>query len=58
MPLDNAGFFSLLTYSWVSPFMMKSYRQGLQAEDIPLVSTSDSCDHSSQRFLNENLKHI
>ena len=50
MPLDNAGFFSFLTYNWVTPYMMQSYKQGLKPEDIPLCSTQDSCDHSAQRF--------
>ena len=50
MPLDRAGFFSFITYSWVTRYMKLSYKQGLKAEDIPLCSTADSCDHSAQRF--------
>ncbi|XP_046462037.1 ATP-binding cassette sub-family C member 5-like isoform X1 [Daphnia pulex] len=49
MPLDQAGFFSYLTFSWVGPYMTKAYRYGLQPEDVPLCSTRDGCDHCAQR---------
>ena len=49
MPLDRAGFFSYITFSWVGRYMRKAYKDGLKAEDIPLCSTTDGCDHCAQR---------
>lgn len=49
MPLDQAGFFSFITYDWLTPYMKQSYKHGLQAENVPVCSTKDRCDHSSQR---------
>ena len=52
MPLDNAGLFSFLTFSWVTPYMKMAYHYGLKAEDVPLISSSDSCEYTAQRYLN------
>ena len=48
-PLDKAGLFSFMSYSWMTPFMKRAYENGLKPEDIPLCSALDSCDHSAQR---------
>ena len=48
--MDGAGFFSYITYSWITSFMRKAYKTGLKAEDIPLCATQDSCDYSAQRL--------
>lgn len=50
MPLDNAGLFSFLTFSWVTPYMKMAYHYGLKAEDVPLISSSDSCEYTAQRI--------
>lgn len=49
MPLDRAGFFSFVTYSWLTKYMTRAYERGLSREDIPLCSTKDSCDHAAER---------
>lgn len=51
IPLDQANFFSYITFSWVGRYIRKAYRRGLQPDDIPLCSTRDGCDHCSQRCL-------
>jgi hypothetical protein len=56
--LDQAGFFSYLTFSWVGPYMTKAYRYGLQPEDVPLCSTRDGCDHCAQRYIDLKLDLI
>ncbi|XP_057372866.1 ATP-binding cassette sub-family C member 5-like [Daphnia carinata] len=50
MPLDKVGFFSYITFSWVSRYMKQAYRYGLQPEDVPLCSTQDGCEHCAQRL--------
>ena len=54
MPLDNAGLFSFLTFSWVTPYMQMAYRYGLKAEDVPLISSNDSCEYAAQRYSNKS----
>lgn len=49
MPLDRAGLFSFITYSWLTKYMKRAYEHGLKKDDIPLCSTKDSCDHAAQR---------
>ncbi len=50
MPLDRAGLFSFITYSWLTKYMKRAYKQGLKRDDIPLCSTKDSCDNAAQRY--------
>lgn len=50
MPLDRAGIFSVITYSWLTKYMNRAYEHGLRREDIPLCSSKDSCAQSAQRF--------
>jgi hypothetical protein len=50
MPLDRAGLFSFITYSWLTKYMKRAYKQGLKRDDIPLCSTKDSCENAAQRY--------
>ncbi|XP_046652903.1 ATP-binding cassette sub-family C member 5-like [Daphnia pulicaria] len=50
MPLDRAGLFSFITYSWLTKYMKRAYKQGLKRDDIPLCSTKDSCENAAQRL--------
>ncbi|WJX31534.1 Canalicular multispecific organic anion transporter 2 [Trifolium repens] len=39
---SNAGFFSILTFSWMSPLITLGSKKTLDHEDLPLLSTNDS----------------
>uniref|UniRef100_A0A8C6Z130 ATP-binding cassette sub-family C member 5 n=1 Tax=Nothoprocta perdicaria TaxID=30464 RepID=A0A8C6Z130_NOTPE len=49
-PMDDAGLFSSVTYSWLSPLMMKGYRHSVTADSLPLLSYYDSADPNIKRF--------
>jgi hypothetical protein len=55
MPLDSAGFFSMITYSWLTRYMKLAYQQGLKQEDIPLCCHKDHCEDAVQRLVDYNL---
>jgi ABC-type multidrug transport system fused ATPase/permease subunit len=38
----NAGFFSIFTFSWISPLLSVGHKKTLDLEDIPTVDKSDS----------------
>uniref|UniRef100_A0A1B6DRZ0 ABC transmembrane type-1 domain-containing protein n=1 Tax=Clastoptera arizonana TaxID=38151 RepID=A0A1B6DRZ0_9HEMI len=48
--LDEAGFFSFITYSWMNRFMFKAYKKGFSFDDIPEPSSYDTCDYNAQRL--------
>ncbi|KAK2719862.1 hypothetical protein QYM36_005364 [Artemia franciscana] len=50
MPLDKAGFFSFMTFSWMWKFIKIAYERGLEPNDLPVCSQLDSCEYNSQRF--------
>ncbi|TKY46997.1 ABC transporter C family member 3 [Spatholobus suberectus] len=39
---SNAGFFSILTFSWISPLITLGNEKTLEHEDLPLLATDDS----------------
>ncbi|KAL2322775.1 hypothetical protein Fmac_027154 [Flemingia macrophylla] len=39
---SNAGFFSILTFSWISPLIILGNEKTLDHEDLPLLATDDS----------------
>ncbi|RZB51172.1 ABC transporter C family member 3 isoform C, partial [Glycine soja] len=39
---SNAGFFSILTFSWISPLITLGNEKTLDHEDLPLLATDDS----------------
>jgi len=39
---SNAGFFSILTFSWMTPLIALGNKKTLDHEDLPLLSTNDS----------------
>ncbi|KAF7824758.1 ABC transporter C family member 3-like isoform X1 [Senna tora] len=41
-PYSNAGFFSILTFSWVGPLIAAGKRKTLDLEDIPELASCDS----------------
>jgi len=46
----NAGFFSVLTFSWISPLIALGNEKTLNHEDIPLLGTGDSAYGIFQTF--------
>ncbi|XP_034796002.1 ATP-binding cassette sub-family C member 11 [Pan paniscus] len=49
-PLDNAGLFSYLTMSWLTPLMIQSLRNRLDENTIPPLSVHDASDKNVQRL--------
>ncbi|PNJ62440.1 ABCC11 isoform 5 [Pongo abelii] len=49
-PLDNAGLFSYLTVSWLTPLMIQSLRNRLDENTIPPLSVHDASDKNVQRL--------
>ncbi|KAK6629679.1 hypothetical protein RUM43_003497 [Polyplax serrata] len=50
LAIDDAGLFSLITFSWLSKYIYKAYKKGLTKNDIPKCSPLDSCDLNAQRL--------
>ncbi|CAJ2639980.1 unnamed protein product [Trifolium pratense] len=50
---SNAGFFSILTFSWMSPLITLGSRKTLDHEDLPLLSTNDSAYGTFSTFKNK-----
>ncbi|KAL4696147.1 hypothetical protein H8957_001620 [Semnopithecus entellus] len=49
-PLDDAGLFSYLTMSWLTPLMIQSLRNRLDENTIPPLSVHDASDKNVQRL--------
>ncbi|XP_011923617.1 PREDICTED: ATP-binding cassette sub-family C member 11 [Cercocebus atys] len=49
-PLDDAGLFSYLTMSWLTPLMIQSFRNRLDENTIPPLSVHDASDKNVQRL--------
>uniref|UniRef100_A0A8C9VHA9 ATP-binding cassette sub-family C member 5 n=1 Tax=Scleropages formosus TaxID=113540 RepID=A0A8C9VHA9_SCLFO len=50
-PVDNAGLFSFMTFSWMTPLVVRAYRQGqLFLEDIWDVSRWESSEVNRNRY--------
>ncbi|XP_024938073.1 multidrug resistance-associated protein 5 isoform X5 [Cephus cinctus] len=50
MPIDNVGLFSFITFSWLSKYMWKAFRQGITLKDLPAVSPYDGCEYNGKRL--------
>ncbi|RZF41687.1 hypothetical protein LSTR_LSTR011622 [Laodelphax striatellus] len=50
LDVDSAGLLSFITFSWLSKYMYRAYRKGLDLDDIPEGSPYDSCDYNCQRL--------
>ena len=48
-PLDDAGLFSYLTLSWLSPLMVRGLRRSLDEDNIPQLSVHDAADKNAKR---------
>ncbi|XP_043293739.1 ATP-binding cassette sub-family C member 11 isoform X3 [Cervus canadensis] len=49
-PLDDAGLFSYLTLSWLSPLMVRGLRRCLDENNIPQLSVHDAADKNAKRL--------
>uniref|UniRef100_A0A2K6ES78 ATP binding cassette subfamily C member 11 n=1 Tax=Propithecus coquereli TaxID=379532 RepID=A0A2K6ES78_PROCO len=49
-PVDNAGLFSYLTVSWLTPLMIQGLRNRLDENTIPLLSVHDASAKNVQRL--------
>ncbi|KAJ7324685.1 hypothetical protein JRQ81_017705 [Phrynocephalus forsythii] len=55
-PLDNAGLFSYMTFSWLTPLARTAYKKGeLETEDVWSLSIHESSEVNSRRL--ERLWH-
>jgi ATP-binding cassette subfamily C (CFTR/MRP) protein 1 len=50
IPLDTAGFLSILTYAWISPMMQIGYRRPLEVGDLWKVEPSRESHILSQQL--------
>uniref|UniRef100_A0A8C8YRH9 ATP binding cassette subfamily C member 11 n=1 Tax=Prolemur simus TaxID=1328070 RepID=A0A8C8YRH9_PROSS len=49
-PVDNAGLFSYVTVSWLTPLMIRGLRNRLDENTIPLLSVHDASAKNVQRL--------
>ncbi|ONK81022.1 uncharacterized protein A4U43_C01F24390 [Asparagus officinalis] len=50
---ENAGFFSLLTFSWMGPLLSVGHQKTLDLEDVPQLAQSDSVNGVYPVFKNK-----
>ncbi|TKY65139.1 ABC transporter C family member 3 [Spatholobus suberectus] len=50
---SKAGFFSILTFSWISPLLSLSNEKTLDHEDLPLLAADDSAYETFTTFRNK-----
>ncbi|KAK6480073.1 multidrug resistance-associated protein 9-like [Huso huso] len=49
-PLDDAGFFSLATFTWLTPILWKIFRRQMDVDSVPSLSPLDGSDVNAKRF--------
>ncbi|XP_053972249.1 ATP-binding cassette sub-family C member 5-like isoform X1 [Hylaeus volcanicus] len=50
MPADSAGLFSYVFYTWITPYIWKAYETGISIQDIPRISSYETCKYNAQRL--------
>ncbi|XP_043249230.1 multidrug resistance-associated protein 5-like isoform X1 [Colletes gigas] len=50
MPADSAGLFSYIFYTWITPYVWRAYKKGITIQDIPRISSYESCKYNAQRL--------
>ncbi|KAK0163812.1 hypothetical protein PV328_002505 [Microctonus aethiopoides] len=50
MPVDNAGFFSTIFFSWITKYLWISYHKGINISDLPKPSPYDTADYNTKRL--------
>ncbi len=51
MPIDNAGCFGFIYFSWMTPIVWRSFRKGLKKTDTYQCSILDSSRVNSARYV-------
>ncbi|KAK1161959.1 multidrug resistance-associated protein 9-like [Acipenser oxyrinchus oxyrinchus] len=49
-PIDDAGFFSLATFAWLTPILWKVFRRQMDIDSVPSLSSLDGSDVNAKRF--------
>ncbi|XP_072749401.1 ATP-binding cassette sub-family C member 5-like isoform X4 [Anoplolepis gracilipes] len=49
-PADNAGLFSYVYITWMTPYLWKAYKKGLTIKDLPDISLYDTCEYNALRL--------
>lgn len=49
-PADNAGLFSYVYITWMTPYLWKAYKKGLTLKDLPNISVYDTCEYNALRL--------
>ncbi|XP_067211383.1 ATP-binding cassette sub-family C member 5 isoform X3 [Linepithema humile] len=49
-PADNAGLFSYVYITWMTPYLRKAYKKGLTIKDLPNISVYDTCEYNALRL--------
>ncbi|ETK86029.1 hypothetical protein F441_09439 [Phytophthora nicotianae CJ01A1] len=52
-PLDRVGWFSQLSYHWISPFIALGKKRRLEMEDVPNLPLRDNTSVAAERFKKE-----
>ncbi|XP_028048118.1 multidrug resistance-associated protein 5 isoform X5 [Monomorium pharaonis] len=47
---DNAGLFSYVYITWMTPYLWKAYKKGLTLKDLPDISVYDTCEYNALRL--------
>ncbi|XP_072374298.1 ATP-binding cassette sub-family C member 12-like isoform X2 [Scyliorhinus torazame] len=50
-PVDDAGLFSFIFFSWLTPIMIKGLKKELNQDNVPPLSHSNCSDVNARRFL-------
>lgn len=48
-PADNAGLFSYVYITWMTPYLWKAYKKGFTIKDLPDISLYDTCEYNTLR---------
>ncbi|KAL5547282.1 hypothetical protein UlMin_006969, partial [Ulmus minor] len=51
-PYSNAGIFSILSFSWMSPLIVLGKKKTLDLEDVPQLASNDSANGVFSSFIN------
>ncbi|XP_077994403.1 ATP-binding cassette sub-family C member 5-like [Glandiceps talaboti] len=60
VPMEDAGLFSFLWYTWLTPLMTKASKEGLKMDDLWMCPEKDSSKYNSRRLMklwNEEIRN-